>query len=89
MGYAQGDNKAVSEGANYICEFNNLTVLNCTIKTNYTNSNDAPLCYKTGTGGLIGVIDTDKDGGGTRTENNKYKFSGYNIYYQVPAYQPP
>ena len=80
VGYAQGDNKAVDNAANYICEFNNLTVLNCDIKTNYTNSTSSPTCYKMGTGGLIGVIDTAYEGNeNDRRESNKYKFSGYNV----------
>ena len=82
VGYAQGDNKGAGDNSNYICEFNNLTVLNCEIKTNYTNSAEGLLGYRCGTGGLIGVIDSDTDGKGTenyRNTNNKYKFSGYNI----------
>ena len=80
VGYAQGDNKDINDSANHICEFNNLTVLNCDIKTNYTNKVDNYIKYKCGTGGLIGVIDTAKEGNeNSRTSNNKYKFSGYNI----------
>ena len=81
VGYAQGDNRAVNNGNNYICEYNNLTVLNCEIKTNYADDTETyPLKYKCGTGGLIGVIDTATDGvEGTRSTSNKYKFSGYNI----------
>lgn len=85
LGYAQGNNKGTKDVSNYICEFNNLTVLNCDIITNYTNKVDNYLKYKCGTGGLIGVIDTINlsDSGlpdeSNRTESNKYKFSGYNI----------
>ncbi len=85
VGYAQGNNKSISDGANYICEFNNLTVLNCDIKANYTNDTATYLKYKCGTGGIIGVIDTINVTEGAqpdeskRTVNNKYKFSGYNI----------
>lgn len=86
LGYAQGNNKSLKDDANYICQFNNLTVLNCAIITNYTSSDTDPLPCKCGTGGLIGVIDTiivsDGDRNpseNNRTEGNKYKFSGYNI----------
>lgn len=85
VGYAQGNNKRIDNSSNYICEFNNLTVLNCDVKTNYTNKTDNYLKYKCGTGGIIGVIDNiNKDNTGAadesqRTETNKYKFSGYNI----------
>ena len=85
VGYAQGNNKTVSDNANYLCEFNNLSVLNCDIKTNYTNKVDNYLKYKCGTGGIIGVIDTIKTQDNKnpdesqRTEDNRYKFSGYNI----------
>ena len=55
-------------------------MLNCDIKTNYTNKTDNYIKYKCGTGGIIGVIDTAKDGSeSTRNTNNKYKFSGYNV----------
>ena len=80
VGYAQGDNKSITENSNYICEFNNLKVSGCDIETNYTNKTDDYLKYKCGTGGLIGVIDTATNGvESSRNSNNKYKFSGYNI----------
>ncbi|MBP5466912.1 MAG: hypothetical protein J6Y43_05065, partial [Clostridia bacterium] len=82
VGYAQGDNKAIYDGASYICQFNNLTVLNCDITTDYTNKTDDYLKFKCGTGGLIGVIDTATDGTDSRNTSNKYKFSGYNILVQ-------
>ena len=80
VGYAQGDNKGVNAAENFICEFNNITVLNCAIETNYANTTATPTVYKCGTGGLIGVIDTATDGNeSSRNNSNKYKFSGYNI----------
>ena len=81
VGYAQGDNKSVTADTNFICEFNNLTVNNCDIKTNYTNKTDNYINYKCGTGGIIGVIDVATDGveNTSRSSTNKYKFSGYNI----------
>ncbi len=77
VGYAQGDNVAVNVANNVVCEYNNLTVLNCDIKANYAYS--GTYNYKCGVGGLIAVIDTDYNGTGSRTLNNKFKFSGYNI----------
>ena len=81
VGYAQGDNKSVTADTNFICEFNNLTVNNCEIKTNYTNKTDNYINYKCGTGGIIGVIDVATEGveDTSRSSTNKYKFSGYNI----------
>ena len=91
VGYAEGNNVAVDSAQNVICQYNNLTVLNCDIKTNYTNRTNNYLKYKCGTGGIIGVIDSmnNSDGKGDPKEsgrvesysstNNKYKFSGYNI----------
>ena len=95
VGYAEGNNVPVSEGRNVICQFNNLTVLNCLVKTNYNNEHaSAYIKYKCGTGGVIGAIDslksTDSNGytstsqesardGDSWTTSNKYKFSGYNI----------
>ena len=88
LGYAEGNNIAVSGAANVICQFNNLTVLNCNVTTNYTDPSTDKLKYKVGTGGIIGVIDTinssdgignPEDKGRSSNTNNKYKFSGYNI----------
>lgn len=80
VGYAQGDNKGVNDNANYICEFNNLTVFGCDIVTNYKDTDVYPVRHRCGTGGLIGVIDTCAEGvDGNRSVNNKYKFSGYNV----------
>ena len=75
LGYAQGNNVALDSNSNYICEFNNIAVLHCTVKTNYTNNLLDYLKYKNGTGGIIGVIDViyvkteNKDGHGPADES--------------------
>ena len=88
VGYAAGNNvDAGNANSSYICEFNNLAIKNCVIKTNYKDQTDNYLKCKCGTGGVIGVIhwisDSSNDklleNNDTSSTNKKYKFSGYNI----------
>ncbi|MBO4539747.1 MAG: hypothetical protein J5781_05675, partial [Clostridia bacterium] len=68
IGFLPGENKLTTDASNFICRLINITLNNCLIKTNYTNSNTA--C---GTGGIVGTLKS-----GSASEN-KFKLSGYNI----------
>ena len=61
VGYAEGNNVGLAETTkNFICQFNNLSILGCDIKTNYATPGDDGFQYKVGTGGILGVIDSIK-----------------------------
>lgn len=92
VGYAEGNNTYLNNANNVICQFNNLTIRGCDIKTNYATPGNNGFQYKVGTGGIIGAIDNLKSSNGNvvpnqsfytntsnRDVNAKYKFSGYNI----------
>lgn len=72
VGYAEGNNTALNSVNNVICQFNNLTIRGCDIKTNYATPGDNGFQYKVGTGGIIGAIDSLKSSNGNVVPNQSF-----------------